>query len=129
MAINRYLYTATSWNIPDVTTFVTRVNIGATGAVGTTVAGFGITIARTGTGTYTATLDNNSSVFQIMEVSGMATVGTYAAGNHILVVPTAVTNSVASFVTVQPQTGAVGDPPSGSQLTVTIVCKVSSVPA
>jgi len=129
MALNRYMYPQKGTNLVQQATIFTRVSIGATGAVTGIVAGRGITVARTGTGTYTATLDNSSSVAKIVDVSGSVTATPYAAGNHVIVCPTAVTESVVTFSTVNPQNGSAGDPPSGSELSLALVCTLSSVPA
>ncbi len=70
MALNRYLYPQKGTNLVQQATLFTRVSIGAAGAVTGIVAGRGVTVARASAGVYTVTLDNASSVYTIVDVSG-----------------------------------------------------------
>lgn len=129
MALNRYLYPQKGTNLVQQATLFTRVSIGASGTVTGIVAGRGLTVTRVSAGVYTVTLDNASSVYTIVDVSGSVTATPYAAGNHVIIVPTATTTSSVTFSTVNPQNGGAGDPPSGSELSLALVCTLSSVPA
>lgn len=130
MALNRYLYPQKGTNIVQEVMLSTRVTIGGTGAVTGTVCGKGVTIARgANPGEYTVTLDNSSSVYQIVHVSADVTFGTYAQANHVRPVVTSVSQTGCTLQTVNSQNGTAGDPPSGAQLSVVIIATLSSVGA
>lgn len=128
MALNRYLYPQKGTNIVQQVTLATRVNVDNTGAVGTIVSGAGITITTSGSGVYTVTLDNASSVSSIV-CARAGYVSAYAAASHIQFHVTAVSTTGCTLQAYQAGSGAAGAPQVAGTLWVELVCSLSSVPA
>lgn len=131
MALNRYLYPQKGTNIVQQVVLTTRVNIdSANGDVTSVVGGRGLTVTHSGAGVYVVIFDNSSSVSQVLDATATVTATPYAAANHVLLAPTAVTTTGATFQAFQPNTGATGfiNVP-GAQLSVTLICTLSAVPA
>lgn len=131
MALNRYLYPQKGTNIVQQVALTTRVNIDSTnGDVTGIVAGRGLTVVHNGLGVYAVTFDNSSSVSQVIDATATVTATPYAAANHILLAPTSVSTTGATFQSFQPNTGAVGFiNVAGAQLSITLICTLSAVPA
>lgn len=131
MALNRYLYPQKGTNIVEQVTLCTRVTIdSATGNVSGIVAGYGLTVVHSGAGVYVVTLDNSSTVSQILVALAQTTASPYAAGSHLLLTPTAVTKGSATFQAFQANTGATGFiNVAGAELSIMLVCQLSGVRA
>lgn len=131
MALNRYLYPQKGTNIVEQVSLATRVTIdSANGNVTGTVAGYGLTVVHSGAGVYVVTLDNSSTVTQIVDATATVTATPYGSGNHVLLTPTAVTTSSATFQAFQPNTGATGFiNVANAQLSIVLICQLSSVRA
>lgn len=129
MALNRYLYPQKGTNVVQQVTLRTRVNVaGTTGTVGTIVAGFGMTVTHGGSGVYTVTLDNASSVSSVV-CARAGYVSAYAAASHIQFHVTAVSTTGCTLQAYQAGSGATGVPQVDGTLWVELVCSLSSVPA
>lgn len=131
MALNRYLYPQKGTNIVQQVVLSTRVSIdSATGNVTGIVAGRGLTVQHIAGGLYVVTLDNSSSVSQVIDATANVTATPYGSGNHVLMAPITVSTTGASFQAFQPNTGATGIiNVAGAQLSITLTCTLSSVPA
>lgn len=131
MALNRYLYPQKGTNIVQQVVLATRVSIdSANGNVTGIVAGRGLTVQHVAGGLYVVTIDNASSVSQVIDATATVTATPYGSGNHVLLTPTTVSTTGASFQAFQPNTGAPGFiNVAGAQLSITLMCTISSVPA
>lgn len=130
MALNRYLYPQKGTNVVQQVTLHTRVSIGAAGAVTGILSGYGLTVTKNvGAGSYTVTIDGSSTVSAVVHAMANVMFSPYSATDHVLPVSTAVSTTGATFQCVQPNNGAAGNPPSGSELAISLVCTLSAVPA
>lgn len=133
MALNRYLYPQKGTNIVQQVNLSTRVNIANGGAVGTIVCGQGITVTAVdlvgSPGLYTVTLDNASSVSNIV-VARAGFISAYAPASHIQFHVTAVTTTGCTIQAYQASTGATGNVNvAGGSLWIDLICTLSAVPA
>lgn len=128
MALNRYLYPQKGTNIVQQITLHTRVSVSAAGAVTGIVSGRGLTVAHSGAGVYTVTIDNASTVSAVVDVNACV-VSDFNKAKHNNVSVKSVSTAGCVLESYDLQTLTVAPIDVACDLCVTLVCTLSSVPA
>jgi len=133
MALNRYLYPPDGTNIPGLKQFFSAVSVDATAPtapVFTTLSGFGITVTRTAVGTYAVTLDNSSTVAQVVDLDVKAITGlTYNAALVVACRVKSIGTTGFVFETYAPSGSTVADMATSCTLLIALTAQVSGVRA